>query len=791
MKREELERLTANELIDLVLSLQNLQSWQQKHQGAADTPPEAATTNGNGEETTRTQTPQSAATVPLHESDAPDETDDSPPARHQIDEQLQRTSLLLQLSIEFRETLEPQVIVERMLHVMVSNLGISNASVVLIGLDGSVELGMSLHDGGMQDVTSLITRTVLDRGLAGWVLRHGRSVVLPDVSRDKRWIPYSDWQKTGSAIVLPIRQTQTTLGVLTIFHPQPNHFSSRDMLLMEGVAAHAGIALGASRRYQEENRRREQAMALLATSQFLTIERTFDDLADMLQERSQSIFGVDFGLLFLTTNTGLSPVALPAGLNHPRHRTLVKQATVVARKSVEQKNIVTDSDSPENPTQTFMALPMVHSGATIGTVVLIRTSGGNVSFSANVWSMLTTFTNVIATTCANMKLVEQFKRHTENLDNLIGERTRLVQRSRDLLRAIADNLPEGLILLDSQEVLLAANNSFCYNVIGRHPRQVVGENLPDIWEELEQRGELRIEPRHPSGLEVLPSVADSELMRVFCTNAHEQQCWFEISRMPVGSDDGDVEYYIERWLDVTHHEEVQRQVLMQDQRSILGSLATRVIHDIDTPLQNVVGCLNLCTEETDLSSKNREYLNLANEELARVGRTLENLRLLYQTPKTTWECVNINHVLNQVHHAITQQFEQRSIYVYLNLDQQLPPIYGQPDALRQVFMGIAFNACEAMPEGGDINMSSHWKKDEATERPFCHIIIRDSGSGMTEEQIATLFEPFKSNRSQGIGLGLYLIKQIIEQHSGHIEITSKKREGTVVEVSLPWNERCH
>ncbi|NJN68769.1 MAG: GAF domain-containing protein [Chloroflexaceae bacterium] len=137
------------------------------------------------------------------------------------DDQLRRTSLLLQLSIEFRETLDPTVIVERMLQVMVHNLGITNASVVLIGVDGDVDLAISLLQSHIQQVTPMITRAVLDRGLAGWALRHSRSVVLPDVSRDKRWIPSAEWQRTGSALVLPIHHAQTTLGVLTVYHRLP------------------------------------------------------------------------------------------------------------------------------------------------------------------------------------------------------------------------------------------------------------------------------------------------------------------------------------------------------------------------------------------------------------------------------------------------------------------------------------------------------------------------------------------------------------------------------------------
>lgn len=783
MNRKELQNLSVEELVDLVLDFQKRNEEFQTQQDMPSTPHDGQT-KGDAirpfpvEEDWPLERDVASANLPL-------------PEQQSLDDELRRTSLLLQLSIEFRETLEPTVIVERMLHVMVNNLGVTNASVVLVGLDGSVELAMTLRDGEVQQVTAMITRAVLDRGLAGWVLRHGRSVVLPDVARDKRWIPYAEWQKTGSAIVLPIRQAQTSLGVLTIYHPTPNYFASRDLLLMEGVAAQAGVAFGAARRYIEESRRREQALALFSMSQFLTAERTYDDLATMLQEKSVSIFGVDYGLLFLTReDMSLLPISIPQPLQQSSAKALLAHATFSAQSAWERKSIVTDVDPPDRPTRTFMALPLVHSGNAIGAVVLMRTSGNEVTFSASIWSMLTTFTNVIAATCANMKLLSQLKRYTESLETLVAERTQLLQRSRDFLRVVFDNLTEGLVLLDAQEIILAANNAFCYSIVGRHPRTIVGLNLPSVWEELEQRGELHIEVLSSSRFTTTPGDRN-RTMRVYCVNSIGQKRWFEVGRIAVTGDDDELEHYVERWSDITHQEELHRRVLLQDQRNILGHLTAKVVHDIDEPLHEVVDSLNLCTADENLSPQVQDYLKQAHEGLDRINRTLSSLSYLYQTPKTNWECVQINQLLREVEQSTAQKFHEQGVSLWLHLDEQVMPIYGQPDALRQVFLGIAFNAQEAMPTGGDITITTQWKeKSEEVRHPYCQINIRDTGVGMTADQIANLFEPFRSRKAHGIGLGMYLNKQIIEQHAGRIEVFSKKPEGTIVEIYLPWNERC-
>lgn len=787
MKQEELQRLSVAELVNLVLHLQHVNKQMR-----------LTNQDSGGEHTVYANGDTSALDHPdEHSGDKYAMTDDDADHENILDkdDQLRRTSLLLQLSIEFRETLDPSVIVERMLHVMVKNLGISNASIVLIALDGSVELAMSLRDGTMQQVTTLVTRAVLDRGLAGWVLRHGRSVILPDVSRDKRWIPYSDWQRTGSAIVLPIRQAQTTLGVLTVYHPQANHFGSHYMLLMEGVAAQAGVALGAARRYLEESRRREQALALFAMTQFLTTERSYDDLAAMLQEKSVTIFGVDYGLLYLVRDDkapvpAFSPVSLPPALLHAGNKPLVRQAAVTVRKAWEQKSIVTDMDPPDNPTQTVIAVPLVHSSTVIGAVALIRTSSNGVTFTANIWSMLTTFTNVIAATCANMKLVGQLRTHAEKLETLVEERTAIIQNSRDMLRVVFDNLPEGLVLLDPNEMVLAANNAFCYPIMGQHPRTIVGVNMTSVWEALEQRGELQIEHRSISQLTGL-SAGGKRAMRVLCTTSIGQQRWYEVSRIAVSDEHEEVEYYVERWLDITRQEAIERQMIARDQRNILGQLTSRVVHDINTPLQDVLKHLDNCASDVSLGDTVKNEMTLARGALDRIDRTVKSLHHLYKSPKTTWECLDINSLLRHLEDLVASQFTHHKVHIHYNLDPHMQRVYGQPDALRQVFLGLLGNAQEAMPQGGIITVTSLYERgNKGSIAPLCRINIHDTGVGMTDAQIADLFEPFMSNKEQGVGMGLYLSKHIIEQHKGRIEITSKPQEGTMVSVFLPADERC-
>jgi len=464
-----------------------------------------------------------------------------------LDDQLRRTSLLTQLAIEFRETLEPETIVEQALRVVSSNLSLSHASIILLGPAGAIGLASAAAGGVVQPMDAAIASSVIEKGLAGWAVRHGSSVALPDVSRDRRWLQFSEQHTAGSVLVLPIRQSQIILGVLTVHRDRPNAFTSHDLLLMEGVTAQLGVALSAAQHYRNERHRREQAMALLAMSQYLTVERTFEDLAAIVQEKSLDIFGVDYGLLFLDMGDPvLMPASVPERLAGARDLHLVERIAAAATQAWQERTIVREQ-APADAALSFMALPLIYSGQAIGALALVRAALSDVTFSANTWSLLTVFTHVIAAACANIQLVIQLKHYTQSLETLVDQRTHEIVISRDVLRIVFDSLPDGLLLLDPEDVLLAANHAFCYGVLGRPPHKIVGRSYTAVWHELEQRGEMHVAPIGPPSAGSSAGPRKQRALRVECVDTSGARRWYIVERIPVIGDDDHAEQYLEFW----------------------------------------------------------------------------------------------------------------------------------------------------------------------------------------------------------------------------------------------------
>lgn len=406
------------------------------------------------------------------------------------------------------------------------------------------------------------------------------------------------------------------------------------------------------------------------------------------------------------------------------------------------------------------------------------------------WALLTMFTGLIATAIASIWLVGRLRKQTNALADQVEQRTEELRHSRDLLRIVFDNLPEGLVLMNAGGSVLAANNAFCRSIVGRRPQEIVGTDYRMLWDDLARQSDLRLEPQHPAEDDAPPLVppagtplaATAAAWRVLGTDFVGQQRWYAVERTPISRRSGADHQFLERWRDITLHEELQRRMLLHEQLTSLGRLAASVAHEVGNPLQSAMSCLELCREDSSLGARSRDYLGLALGELERMGRTLESLRNLYRPPQRAWEQVDLNVIAQQVVHFTQRQFQRAQIQVNLQLDPTLPPIWGQPDAIRQVLLNLLLNAQEALPHGGGIELSTRRK---ATDR-VCEVSIRDTGIGMTPDQISHAFEPFRSNKAQGVGLGLALSRQILEQHSGQITLHSTVGKGTVVTLHIPW-----
>jgi signal transduction histidine kinase len=167
-----------------------------------------------------------------------------------------------------------------------------------------------------------------------------------------------------------------------------------------------------------------------------------------------------------------------------------------------------------------------------------------------------------------------------------------------------------------------------------------------------------------------------------------------------------------------------------------------------------------------------------------VGRLIEivSRMLNFYRPATGESRVetDLNRLLHDVLSLVGQQLEQNRISTKLNLQPELPTILAIPNNVRQVLLNVILNAVDAMPEGGQLRISTHQQAGG-----WAGVTIADTGRGIPAEHISQVFEPFYTTKENGTGLGLAISYGIIEAHGGHIDVQSEVGKGSTFSIRFP------
>jgi len=142
--------------------------------------------------------------------------------------------------------------------------------------------------------------------------------------------------------------------------------------------------------------------------------------------------------------------------------------------------------------------------------------------------------------------------------------------------------------------------------------------------------------------------------------------------------------------------------------------------------------------------------------------------------------MNLNSLLQEVVWLTEAQGAHVGVTFALRLDDTIAPINGDPELLRQAFLNLALNACQAMPDGGTVTLTT----DQLVEGTIrAHVI--DQGVGIPAENLDKIFRLYYTSKPDGNGIGLSLVYRIVQMHGGTIEVDSKVGQGTTMTVTFP------
>ncbi len=230
--------------------------------------------------------------------------------------------------------------------------------------------------------------------------------------------------------------------------------------------------------------------------------------------------------------------------------------------------------------------------------------------------------------------------------------------------------------------------------------------------------------------------------------------------------------------------EMEQNIHRADKFSALGVLASSIAHEIKNPLVSIKTFTQLLPRRFDNPEFRKKFNQLIPRELERLEAVLHELLSFARSSRPHFTKTKVEEVMNNILVLVENEAVKNNVKI-IRKYSNTPLTVVDPEQLKQVFMNIILNAIQAMPEGGNLTISTQLK-GESEKLKVIEISINDTGSGIPEEHISHLFSPFFSTKEDGTGLGLSISQKIIKDHDGAIEVRSEKGKGTTFLIKLPF-----
>lgn len=674
--------------------------------------------------------------------------------------------LLYHVSREVATALDLRTVLQRVLYEAIQNVGGERGSIVVLDdtgkpVDATIVYGKRFHEHTTQQL-----RDTVERGLAGWVVRHRKSALVPDTSQDERWLrrPDDSIQKTGakSAVCVPLLARERLIGVLTLVHSLPNAFGPEHLEIMQAIADQAGVAVLNARLYTESQRQARVMTALAEGAAAINASlETGEVLQRILNQTMQALQVETVALALIDGATGDLAFRAAGGQNAgniigrrvPAGKgiagAVVRDGRGVVLPDVSQEKRFGEVDRFGGIEARAVAIaPILAQGRVIGVLEAINPVSG--AFDPDALLAMTGIGSLAGTTIQNAQLFE-----------------RLQAAHQRYLELFEENI-NPILITDWEGRVLEANRR-AVELSGYGEEQIHNQNVAQLFEI----------DRNKTG-------AEFERLR------NDLTCCFESSLRHQEGRAVPVEVYVRR---VEFEESDALQWMLndisarKDLDSLREDLTAMIYHDLRSPLANMVSSLEMLSAM--LSSHEdeaaRSVLNIALHSTARLQRLISSLldinRLESGQPIVNQKAIAPLELIREAIKDVEPLSSGRRQTVEAHLPQELPLIWVDADMIRRVLINLLENSIKFTPAGGQVEIGAQNRDG------WLQVWVRDNGPGIAEADQERIFDKFTRLRSSqvsgGLGVGLAFCRLAVQGHGGRIWVESRPGKGATFSFTLP------
>lgn len=240
--------------------------------------------------------------------------------------------------------------------------------------------------------------------------------------------------------------------------------------------------------------------------------------------------------------------------------------------------------------------------------------------------------------------------------------------------------------------------------------------------------------------------------------------------------------------DVTRERETQADTLESERLNAIMLLAAGVAHEIGNPLNSLNIHLQLLNRELDdipepKRAELAELLDIARGEITRLDQILTQFLGAIRTTQPKLEPADVKELVEQTIRVMGSEIKDRAILVEVEAPESLPELHVDKGQIKQAFYNLIKNAIQAMDEAGVLTILL------GADDQHISVAFRDTGGGISKEDIVHIFDAYHTTKKEGTGLGLMIVQRILRDHGGLVEINTVPGEGTTVTLLIPREDR--
>ncbi len=376
-----------------------------------------------------------------------------------------------------------------------------------------------------------------------------------------------------------------------------------------------------------------------------------------------------------------------------------------------------------------------------------------------------------------------------NQASRVIESTRLMHEiiiQKNFQEDILKFMPDGVITVDHNGNI-SSINAAALNILHTEDEQIIGKNVWNLF----HTNHITIE-------EIDSSLSHKGLYRRYNLEIliDDKPKYINLTASRMNDPSGEASGTVVIIQDTTEKKLLDDQIQKMDRLASLGKFAAGIAHEIRNPLTGLTLFLDDLHDKLNNQPLIAKYIQMGLAEVERLESFVNEL-LDYSSPSRRKSALkNINFLIEATLHFIDKQCRNSKIVVKAALSPDIPNIFIDQEKIRQALLNILLNAIHAMPEGGELNIKTSYKKNKQTR--FFHlsdseslrlgwveIRVSDSGPGIPDNIIDKIFDPFFTNKKGGTGLGLSITQNIISEHKGKIRVSNSKYGGAVFNILLP------